>query len=87
MTGSPLLVPLQSPGLKDRSSVKDRYQTQWERALTSDEVGPQFALSKIVGPDVAVNRTGHNVSWTDMEGLYRVFCLVQRLDCLTALCS
>ena len=42
---------------------------RWERRLTSDEVRPQFAFSKVIGSDVTVNRTSHYVRWTDVNGL------------------
>lgn len=70
------MVPPQSQVLKDRSSIKGRYQAhRWERGLTSNEVRSQFTFSEIVGSDVAVDGTGHYVRWTNVEGLDGVFGL------------
>lgn len=76
MTGDLSSVPPQSQVLKDRSGVKGRYRSQtWEWRLTPNEVRSQFAFSEIVGPDVTVNGTGHDVCWTNMEGLNGVLGL------------
>jgi hypothetical protein len=52
---------------------------------TSDKVSPQFALSQVVGSDVAVNRARHNVRWADVDGLDGVLGLFQGLNGLAAL--